>query len=233
MIQLLANAFVAGVVTLSGGHALAAAGDQGHIDNALSASSVRLLETGFWSVGPGTRDIDFVSTCLGGLDSPGRLAPFLGETARAVSNVYLFQPDATADPNIGELFTMSIIAVDKANERSLEWFVLLLGSAESADCRRTEYLSNPAVGSEPSDLAPTVDAVATPDLGIGSGSSRLDMHIVFTSAGVQHRVAYSYLVTRTERELVALRIASFGDGPFSGIDAEAELAATVESLNTP
>ncbi len=233
MIQVLANALVAGFVALSSGLAPAVAGDQDHVDNALSASSIRLLEAGFWAVGPGTRDTGFVSTCLGGLDSPGRLEPFLGETARAVSNVFLFQPDAAAAPDVGELLTMSIIAVDEASEATLESFVLLLGSADTADCRRTEYLSIPAAGAAPSVPAPTVEVVATPDLGVGTGSSRLDMHIVFTSAGVRHRVAYSYLVTRTERELVVLRIASFGDGPFSGIDAEAELAATVESLNTP
>ena len=76
-----------------------------------------------------------------------------------MSNVFLFQPDAVAQPEVGELVTMSIIAVDEASVESLEWFVLLLGSADTADCRRTEYLNIPAVGEAPSDLAPTVDVV--------------------------------------------------------------------------
>lgn len=54
---------------------------------------------------------------------------------------------------------------------------------------------------------------------------------MFISARVQHRVDYSYLVARTDRELVAIRVASFGDGPFSGVNAQVELAAVIESLN--
>lgn len=225
------HAIAAGLIALSGGGAPRAAADQDHIANALAASSLRVLEAGYWSVGPGTRDVDFVSSCLGGLDSPGRLAPLPGETARAVSNVYLFQPDADNAPDVGELLTVAIVAVDVASETSLDWFVLLLGSADTADCRRTEYLSSPEAGAQAGAQAPTVDVVARPNLGRGTASSRLDMNIVFTSEGVQHRVAYSYLVARTDRQLVAMRVASFGEGPFSGLDAAAELAAIIASLN--
>ena len=231
MVAPFGHALAAGLIALASGAAPRAAADQDQVANALAASSLRALEAGYWSVGPGTRDADFVSGCLGGLDSPGRLAPLPGETARAVSNVYLFQPDADNAPDVGELLTVAIVAVDAASESSLDWFVLLLGSADTAECRRTEYLSGPEAGAQAADQAPTVDLVATPDLGAGAASSRLDMHIVFTSDGIQHRVGYSYLVARTERELVAMRVASFGDGPFSGLDAEAELAAIIESLN--
>lgn len=235
MIHQLANALVVGVLALTGGTALATADetDQDHVADAIAASSIRVLRAGFWSVGPGTRDSDFVSSCLGGMDSPGRLAPFPGETARAVSNVYLYQPDADIAPDEGELLTAAIIAVDGANESSLDWFVFMLGQTDTAECRRDEYLSNPAATAESADGAPTIEVTATPGLGIADESSRLDMDIVFSVASVQHRVAYSFLVARTGRILVVMRVATFGDGPFSGVDAETELAAIVESLNTP
>lgn len=231
---MLANALVVGAVALSSSLAPATSGgtDQDRLSNALAASSIRALQAGFWSVGPGTRDAEFVSGCLGGIDAPGRLPPFPGETARAVSNVYLFQPDGDAAPDVGELLTVAVIAVDDASASSLDWSVFVLGRTDTADCRRTEYLNSPEAASVPDGL-PTVDVTATPDLGIADASSRLDMHIVFTASGTQHRVAYSYLAARLGRMLVVVRLATFGDGPFSGVDAQAELGAIVESLNAP
>lgn len=233
MIHRLASAFVVGLVVVSGGLSAGATSvdDQGGVDNALAASAIRMLQAGFWSAGPGTRESNFVSGCLGGLDSPGQFPPVEGETARAVSNVYLFQPDAALAPTVGELVTSAVVTVDDAYQPGLDWFVLLIGAQETAECRRTEYLDSPDVGA--ADVAPDVEVVATSGLGIADASSRLDMDIVFTTAGVQHRVAYSYLVARSGRALVIVRTATYGDESSSGFDPQVELASIADFVGAP
>jgi hypothetical protein len=207
-------------------------GDQDRIGDALSASSIRVLQAGFWSVGPGTRDADFVSSCLGGLDSPGRLAPFPDETARGVSNVYLYQPDADTTPEVGELLTVAVVSVDEASRLGLDWFVLLLGSTNTAECRREEFLAANASGQAQPDVTVAIDAAATPELAVGDAASRLDLHLVFTQGAERNVVTHSYLVARTGRTLVVMRHSTFGAGPFTGLDPVAELGAIVASIDS-
>jgi hypothetical protein len=206
------------------------ADDQRRVDEVVAASSLRMLESDFWSVGLGTQDDDFVSACLGGVDSPGRLAPMPGEVARGVSNVYLHQPDADARPEDGELVRLAVVVVDAANVSALDWFVVLLGDDETAECRRDEFLA--AVELEPgvADLETAVDGDAVADIGIGERSARLDLRITFSAPGSARQVHYTHLVGRSGNTLVVLSSATFGPGPFSDFDPETELAAIVAGL---
>lgn len=206
------------------------ADDEDRVGDALAESSIRMLQAGLSAAGPGTRDTEFVSGCLGGLDAPGRLPSLPGETARGVSNVYLFRPDAEAAPEVGELFTVAVVAVDEADRPAIDQLVLLLGDPETARCRRMEFLDGADAVTSAADADPVVEVETLPDLGIADASARFDMQIVFTSNGREHRVAYSYLAARAGRMLVLLRLATFGDGRHSGIDAQTELTAIVESL---
>jgi hypothetical protein len=224
---------VAGVISLAGvARPATAADDQERIDAALASSSLRLLQAGFWSVGPGEQDGGFVSTCLGGLDAPGRLDQLPGEVARDVSNVYLFQPDAERSPEIGELLTVALITVDESSRDALDWFVLLLGSPETAECRHDEFMRarDDDPGSADVDVQVSVQPLA--DLGIGDASARVYMGILFSRGGAEQAVRYTFLVSRVDRTLVVVRSARFGNGPVSGIQPQAELAAIVRSLGS-
>lgn len=192
-----------------------------------------MLESDFWSVGSGTQDDDFVSACLGGVDSPGQLAPMPGELARGVSNVYLHQPDADGRPEDGELVRIAVVAVDAASVSALDWFVVLVGDDDTAACRREEFLG--AVELEPSaeGLETVVEGDAVADLGIGERSARLDLRVTFSRPGSARQVRYSHLVGRVENTLVVLSSATFGGGPFSGFDPESEMAALVAELGRP
>ena len=212
------------------GHPVTAADEQSRLDDVLASSSLRMLQAGFWSVGPGTRDSAFVSACLGGVDAPGRLAPMPGEAARAVSNVYLYQPDADRAPEVGELMTVMTVTVGEGFESGLDWFIRLIGDDDTAGCRRDEFLLARANDPGSSGIDATVAADSTPDLGIGDSSARLDMRIVFSRRGDRQPVTYSYFVSRLGRTLVVLRAAWFGAGPFSGLDPQSELGAIVREL---
>ena len=230
MIGTLPHLVIAAMLSVAGP---TAADDQQRVSDALAASSLRMLQAGFWSVGPGTQDDDFVSACLGGVDAPGRLAPMPGEVARGVSNVYLHQPDSDARRQDGELVTVALVAVDPASASSLDWFVVLLGDDDTAACRRDEFLGAAEVDAGAEGFDAVAVAEATRDLGIGDGSARLDLTITFSRTGtvreVRH-VVYTYVVSRVGTTLVVLATATFGDGPFSGLDPEAEVAAIAADL---
>ena len=230
MIHTLAHLVVAGAVSLAGVSRPTAADDQDRLSIALASSSLRMFEAGFWSVGPGTQDDDFVSACLGGIDAPGQLAPMPGEVARGVSNVYLYQADADGSPEDGELVTVALVAVDEANEATLDWFILLLGSDDTAACRRDEFLRAREQDPGSEQIETDVEADAARDLGIGDGSARLDLRIVFSRPGDVRPVHYTHLVGRVGRTLIVLRSATFGSGPFSGFDPQEELAAIAAEL---
>ena len=231
MIAPLTRIVTAGVISLTGVAGPATAGDeQGRIADALASSSLRLLEAGFWAVGPGEQDSAFVSACLGGVDAPGRLALLPGEVARGISKVYLYQPDADGSPQIGELLTVAVFTVDEPNRDTLDRFVLLLGSPDAAECRRDEFLRAQAADPGSAGVEAVVSVEATADLLVGDASSRVDVSILFTRLGDEQPVRYSYLVSRIDRTLVVLRSARFGPGPFSVVDPRAELSAVVETL---
>jgi len=203
--------------------------DQHRIVEALADSSTRMLEAGLWSAGPGTRDAEFVSGCLGGLDVPGRLPPLPGETARGFSDVYLFRPDATS--GAGELLTVAVVAVGEADQPAIEELVLLLGDPATARCRRQELLDGADADTNGGGATPTVEVRTTDDLGVADASARLDLGIVFAGEGAEHRVAYSYLAARAGRMFVLVRLVTFGEGGRSGVDVAVELAAVVDSLD--
>jgi hypothetical protein len=230
VIHTLAHVVVAGALSLVGLSRPDAVDDQQRVSDALASSSLRMLEAGFWSVGPGTQDDDFVSACLGDVDAPGQLAPVPGEVARGVSNVYLYQPDADGSPEDGELVTVAIVAVDAGNEATLDWFVVLLGDDDTASCRRDEFLRARELDPNLNEIEATVEADAARDLGIGDGSARLDLHIVFSRPGDVRPVRYTHVVGRAGRNLIVIRSATFGAGPFSGFDPEEELAAIAAEL---
>jgi hypothetical protein len=230
VIHTLAHVVVAGALSLAGVSRPNAVDDQQRVSDALASSSLRMLEAGFWSVGPGTQDDDFVSACLGGVDAPGQLAPVPGEVVRGVSNVYLYQPDADGSPEDGELVTVAIVAVDAGNEATLDWFVVLLGDDDTASCRSDEFLRARELDPDLNEIEATVEADAARDLGIGDGSARLDLHIVFSRPGDARPVRYTHLVGRAGRNLIVIRSATFGAGPFSGFDPEEELAAIAAEL---
>lgn len=229
MIHTVLNLAVAATFSLAGA-ASEPNGEQERVSDALANSSLRLLRSGFWSVGHGTEDQGFVSACLAGLDSPGRLPPVPGEIARGVSNVYLYQPDAAGRPAVGELVTVSVITVDGANSSALDWFVILLGDDETADCRREEYLRALEVDPGAEGLTTEVEADATRDVGIGDASARLDLVIEFSRGSDVQPVRHAYVVSRTASTVVVLRWAAYGPGPFSGFDAQAEVAAIIAEL---
>lgn len=230
MIAPFAHLAVAGALALAGSSRPAAANDQQRVSDALASSSLRMLESDFWSVGSGTQDDDFVSACLGGVDAPGQLAPMPGERARGVSNVYLHQPDADARPEDGELVRIAVMAVDDANVSGLDWFVVLLGDDDTASCRRDEFLGAVQLDPGTEGLETAVEGDAVADLGIGERSARLDLRITFTRPGSARQLHYAHLVGRVGNTLVVLSVSTFGAGPFSGFDPETELAALVAEL---
>lgn len=208
----------------------AAVDEERRVSQALASSSLRMLESGFWSVGPGTQDDAFVSACLGGVDSPGLLAPMPGELARGVSNVYLHQPDADGRPEDGELMTVAVVVVDAANVAALDWFVVLLGDDATAACRRDEYLG--AVEIDPGTAGLEIDVVADAVAGIGVGerSARLDLRITFSRPGAARQVGYTHVVGRVGNSLAVLSSATFGPGPVSNFDPGTEMAALLADL---
>ena len=209
----------------------AADDEQERIGLAVTSSSLRMLQAGFRAVGPGTRDSGFVSECLAGADSPGRLTPLPGEVARDVSDVYVYQPDSGGAPEVGELLTVAVFAVEEADALALGWFVMLLGHEETAVCRRDELLA--AVENDPSSARARIETQATTGLAVGDASSRLDVRIVFSREGASQPVTHTFLVSRVGHTLVLLRSARFGAGPFSGFDPQVELAAIASELDPP
>ena len=230
MIGTIVHVAVAGVLALAGVSRPASPDDQQRVEEALASSSLRMLESDFWSVGSGTQDDDFVSRCLGGVDAPGRLDPMPGEVARGVSNVYLHQPDADARPEDGELVRIAVVVVDAASVSALDWFVVLLGDNDTAACRRDEFLAAAALDPGVEGIETAADADAVADIGIGDRSARLDLRITFSRQGSAREVHYTHLVGRVGSTLVVLSSAAFGAGPFSDFVPEAELAAIVAEL---
>jgi hypothetical protein len=56
------------------------------------------------------------------------------------------------------------------------------------------------------------------------------LHILFSRPGDIRPVHYTHLVGRAGRNLIVVRSATFGAGPYSGFDPEEELAAIAAEL---
>ncbi|MGH9138151.1 MAG: hypothetical protein ACRD0G_14075 [Acidimicrobiales bacterium] len=207
--------------------------DQQRADDAIAVFSARLDRAGFRSTG--APDEEFVSACLGGLDNPSRLAELAGETARSVSDSWIFVPPDAEVASATEIMSAAVFTVDALNVNPLDDLVALVGSSEAVDCKRAEYLTPPAGpdATFPPDMAlPVLQFGTATALGPGDESARFDMHVAFEAGGERYTFSYSTLVAVTGRSLVVVWLGFAGDGPYAGVDPQLELAALVVSLTS-
>jgi len=190
--------------------------------NVIAAAGERLLALGFASAGPPAADPAAASACLGGLDVPGAVAEFPGETSRAVSDTYaVFETEDT-----GEVVTVALFVVEEDNASTLDWPVRRFGNEDTASCKLDEFMT-PEVQQGPD---PVVDVTATPDLGVGDGSSRLDMTVaVPLDGGATVQFSQTFALARQANVLVVVSHLVAGE-PISEFDPQAELTSVVDSL---
>ena len=80
-----------------------------------------------------------------------------------------------------------------------------------------------------SSMIPQIDVHATPDLGVGDASGRLDLGISSNMFGIPIDFDISLLLARTGNSLAYMAY-STGAEPVSDLDPQAELQAIVDAL---
>ena len=187
----------------------------------------------------------------------GALAPLLdntsgdveGQTARAVSDNYTFTAAPTTAATTGvfdmgpaqDMVAAGVITVDDAHTQLLDQFVSQLTSPDTAACIEGEIAETSAITMptipeltgvslpDLSSMIPQIDVHATPDLGVGDASGRLDLGISSNMLGIPIDLDVSLLLARTGNSLVYIAY-STGAEPVSTLDPQAELQAVVDAL---
>ena len=186
----------------------------------------------------------------------GALGPLLdntngdveGQTARAVSDNYTFTASpTTATTGVFDMgpaqdqVAAGVITVDDAHAQLLDEFVSELSSPDTAACiqgqiAETSTITVPTIPEltgvslpDLSSMIPQIDVHATPDLGVGDASGRLDLGISSNVFGIPVDFDISLLLARTGNSLAYIAY-STGADPVSDLDPQAELQAVVDAL---
>jgi hypothetical protein len=240
-------AVVLGGAAIASGSSLASSGDQPGADAAVAEFNERMLAAGGYSTGAPDMDPvdpdeaeDFLpAECVGefgaAIDPGGR---FPGETARAISDDFRFSDEepASTDPMDalmldGDTVSAGVIVVDEESEGTLDEFVTIFGSEDTATCLEDFYadmMTDPSLTSDATEVTLpefTFDVATESDLGIGDASARFTLSIESADFGS----GTTAWVARTGRSLAFVGITSQGE-QVSDIDGQAELEALVDAL---
>jgi len=186
-------------------------------------------------------DSDPFTACLEGLDALYPDGEFDGETARAFSESFVFEPaDQPDDSNdlLGflddDVAEAGVVYVEADQQQVLSDFVDNLVADDTVACLE-DLMGALAAEGEPADSSEAGSASyessvqAQSDLGIGDTSARLQFDVASVIDGTEFRLRTMVYVAQAGRSLAYVTVSVNGDID-ADLDGAAELLAIVDSL---
>lgn len=186
-------------------------------------------------------DSDPFTACLEGLDALDPDGEFDGETARAFSESFVFEPaDQPDDSNdlLGfiddDVAEAGVVYVEADQQQVLSDFVDNLVADDTVACLE-DLMGALAAEGEPADSSEAGSASyessvqAQSDLGIGDTSARLQFDVASVIDGTEFRLRTMVHVAQAGRSLAYVAVSVNGDLD-ADVDGAAELQAIVDSV---